>query len=66
MRLYATRRECEILLSCLYSRMGTLKLSEMPEYSALANRIIAITNRQCKNDHSSYSKLIDADKDRVL
>lgn len=55
MKIYATRRECEIILNCLYSRMGNLKMDEMPEYNKIANRIIEVTNKQCKADHSSYS-----------
>lgn len=50
MRIYATRRECEIILNCLYSRMGTLRLDK------LADRIIEVTNSQCKMDHSTYKE----------
>ena len=56
MRIYATRRECEILLNCLYSKMSTLKLEEMQEYNKLADRIIAVTSTQCKDDHSTYKE----------
>lgn len=56
MRLYATRRECEIILNCLYKQMGELRLEELSEYNALANRIIAVTSNQCKRDHSTYDK----------
>lgn len=56
MRIYATRRECEIILNCLYDRMSTLKLDEMPEYSKLADRIIAVTSKQCEKDHSTYKE----------
>lgn len=56
MRIYATRRECEIILNCLYGRMRTLKLEELPEYNRLADRIIDVTSRQCEKDHSSYKE----------
>lgn len=56
MRLYATRRECEIILSCLYDRMSTLKLDEMREYNTLADRIIKVTANQCEKDHSTYKE----------
>ena len=56
MRIYATRRECEIILNCLYSRMGNLKLEELSEYNKLADRIIAVTSRQCERDHSTYKE----------
>ena len=57
MRIYATRRECEILLNCLYSKMGTLKLEEMSEYSKIADRIIAVTANQCEKDRSTYKEV---------
>jgi len=56
MRIYATRRECEIILNCLYDRMSTLKLEEIREYNALANRIVEVTTKQCENDHSTYKE----------
>lgn len=56
MRIYATRRECEIILNCLYSRMGTLRLDELAKYNKLADRIIEVTNSQCKMDHSTYKE----------
>lgn len=56
MRIYATRRECEIILNCLYKQMGELRLEELSEYNALANRIIAVTDNQCKDDHSTYKE----------
>lgn len=54
MRIYATKRECEILLNCLYSKMQDLKLEEIAEYNNLANRIITVTSKQCKHDNSTY------------
>lgn len=57
MRLYATRRECEIILSCLYERMSSLKLEEMSEYSKLTDRIIKVTDTQCEKDRSTYKEV---------
>lgn len=56
MRIYATRRECEIILNCLYGKMSTLKLEDIAEYNRLADRIIAVTSRQCERDHSTYKE----------
>ena len=56
MRIYTTRRECEIILNCLYSKMSTLKLEDIAEYNRLADRIVAVTNNQCKYDHSAYKE----------
>lgn len=56
MRIYATRRECEIILSCLYERMATLSIGEMAEYDKLASRIMEVNRRQCEDDKSKYSR----------
>lgn len=56
MRIYATRRECEIILNCLYEKMSTLKLEDIAEYNRLADRIVTVTNNQCKDDHSAYKE----------
>ena len=56
MRIYATRRECEIILNCLYGKMSTLKLEDIAEYNRLADRIVTVTNNQCKDDHSAYKE----------
>lgn len=56
MRLYANRRECEIILSCLYERMANLQLDELQEYNKLANRIVEVNFRQCKEDKSKYKR----------
>lgn len=54
MRLYATRRECEMILSCLYDRMADVPLEELPEYQRLTQRILEVNVKQCKKDMSRY------------
>lgn len=56
MRIYATRRECEIILSCLYERMAGLPIHKIEEYEKLASRIVEINRRQCKDDKSEYTE----------
>ena len=61
MRLYATRRECEIILTALYSKMSTLPIDQLEEYNNLTSRIIAVTDKQCKCDNTRYDNYnIDA------
>lgn len=55
MRLYANRRECEIILNCLYNKMKDLTIEELPEYHRLTQRIIKVNESQCKNDKTSYN-----------
>lgn len=54
MRLYATRRECEMILSGLYGKMKDLPMDELPEYQRLAQRILEVNAKQCKDDMSRY------------
>lgn len=59
MRIYATRRECEIILNALYSKMSTLTLDELNEYNTITARIMKVTVSQCKRDNTRYEKLED-------
>lgn len=56
MRMYATRRECEMILSCLYERMSKVGIDEMMEYEKLTSRVVKILATQCKKDNSTYTK----------
>lgn len=54
MILYANRRECEIILNCLYNKMKDLTIKELPEYHHLTQRILKVNESQCKSDKTSY------------
>ncbi len=54
MRLFATRRECEIILTSLYSKMSTLPIDQLEEYNNLTSRILSVTDKQCKRDNTKY------------
>ncbi len=65
MRIYATRRECEIILSCLYDRMSALTLNEMAEYNNIADRIIRVTSHQCEKDRTTYKEKENDHEDHI-
>lgn len=54
MRIFATRRECEIILTSLYSKMSTLPFDQLEEYNNLTSRILSVTDKQCKHDNTRY------------
>lgn len=57
MRIYATRRECEIMAYCLREMVGKCATaSEMGEYGALIERIEGCASMQSVKDRSSYPR----------
>jgi diadenosine tetraphosphate (Ap4A) HIT family hydrolase len=56
MRIYATRRESEIILNSLFKQMAELPMDEIAEYNEIAQRIIRVNKTQCKSDHSKYKE----------
>lgn len=61
MRLYATRRECEMILSSLYDKMSNIPIEQLPEYQRLTQRILEINAKQCKKDTSRYEEYREGD-----
>lgn len=57
MRIYATRRECEILTYCLRQCIGNcIDADEMGEYSDLIGRIEGCAQLQSETDKTSYRR----------
>jgi hypothetical protein len=55
-KIFTTRKQCEMILSCLYERMQNLPTSELPEYNKLCTRLVNILELQCKEDDSHYNE----------
>ena len=55
MRIYLTRRQCELVVSQLVRPSGRLSPAERDEIGEVVDRIKAVCSRQSEDDKSSWS-----------
>lgn len=56
MRIYANRRETEMILDGLYSEMRKAQAEDLPDYYKIIERIQTVLQEQCKYDRSLYQR----------
>ena len=56
MRIYATRRETEMILDGLYTEMRNAQAEDLPDYYKIIERIQTILQAQCKDDRTTYRR----------
>lgn len=56
MRIYATRRQTEMILDGLYTEMRSAQVEDLQDYYKIIERIQTILQAQCKDDRTTYRR----------